>query len=113
MSNIDLNRIIYLSSGLFLKPDIARVAADILIKYEETPPDIVIQKCLRGELPECNQCKQSLVTSKTLLMHHIGFNTSTSDDRVYTKDQFQCGWRHPFVSNHTIHLFPRFIIYSI
>ncbi|KAI9494993.1 hypothetical protein BDB00DRAFT_786835 [Zychaea mexicana] len=83
-------------SGLFLKPHVARLVSDLLVQYKETPPDIVIQRCLRGELPECSQCKQALVTSKTLLMHHIGFNTSTSEDRVYTKDQFQCGWRHPF-----------------
>ncbi|ORZ02593.1 hypothetical protein BCR43DRAFT_481800 [Syncephalastrum racemosum] len=31
-------------------------------------------------------------------MYHIGFNTSTSTDRTYKKHDFQCGWRHPFVS---------------
>lgn len=62
------------------------------------PPDIIIQKCLMGQLPQCAACTDSLVTSKTLLMYHIGYNTSTSDDRTYKKDEFQCGWRHPFVS---------------
>lgn len=85
-------------SGIFLKPDIAKLASRLLLDYADVPPDIIIQQCLRGELPECRQCSQSLVTSKTLLMYHIGFNTSTSVNRVYKKDEFQCGWRHPFVS---------------
>ncbi|KAI8071495.1 hypothetical protein BC940DRAFT_270282 [Gongronella butleri] len=85
-------------SGLFLKPDIARLASDLLFKYDDMPPDIVIQQCLLGKLPECASCQQQLVISKTLLMHHIGYNTSTSDDRSYKKNEFQCNWRHPFVS---------------
>ncbi|GAA5814265.1 hypothetical protein MFLAVUS_007759 [Mucor flavus] len=83
-------------SGLFLRPDLARLASQLLLQYVDTPPDIIIQKCLMGLLPECAHCSDSLVTSKTLLMYHIGYNTSTSDDRVYKKDEFQCGWRHPF-----------------
>jgi hypothetical protein len=85
-------------SGLFLKPELARMASQILLKYVDMPPDIIIQKCLMGQLPECAACADSLVTSKTLLMYHIGYNTSTSQDRIYNKDEFQCGWRHPFVS---------------
>ncbi|KAI7907067.1 uncharacterized protein BX663DRAFT_548153 [Cokeromyces recurvatus] len=83
-------------SGLFLKPDVARLTSKLLLKYADMPPDIIIQKCLRGQLPECSFCTDSLITSKTLLMYHIGYNTSTSADRVYKKDEFQCGWRHPF-----------------
>lgn len=86
-------------SGLFLKPDIARLTADLLLTYADMPPDIIIQKCLMGQLSECSMCRDTLVTSKTLLMYHIGYNTSTSDDRVYKQDEFQCGWRHPFVSS--------------
>lgn len=85
-------------SGLFLKPEMARLTSRLLLEYKDMPPDIIIQKCLMGELPECASCTDSLVTSKTLLMYHIGYNTSTSQDRVYKKDEFQCGWRHPFVS---------------
>lgn len=85
-------------SGLFLRPDLARLTSQLLLEYVDTPPDIIIQKCLMGQLPECAHCADTLVTSKTLLMYHIGYNTSTSDDRVYKKDEFQCGWRHPFVS---------------
>lgn len=85
-------------SGLFLKPDLAKLTAQLLLKYVDTPPDLIIQNCLMGQLPECATCADSLVTSKTLLMYHIGFNTSTSEDRSYKKDEFQCGWRHPFVS---------------
>ncbi|KAI7868312.1 hypothetical protein BDF14DRAFT_1795241 [Spinellus fusiger] len=83
-------------SGLFLKPHIARLVSRLLLQYESMPPDIIIQKCLLGELLECYECQQSLVTSKALLMYHIGYNTSTSDDRSYKKSEFQCGWRHPF-----------------
>lgn len=83
-------------SGLFLKPDMARLTSQLLLKYVDTPPDLIIQNCLMGQLPECAMCADSLVTSKTLLMYHIGFNTSTSEDRSYKKDEFQCGWRHPF-----------------
>ncbi|KAI8366000.1 uncharacterized protein BYT42DRAFT_505407 [Radiomyces spectabilis] len=85
-------------SGLFMKPKIAKLASGLLLKYNDMPPDIILQKCLMGDLPECGECSQTLVTSKTLLMYHIGFNTSTSQDRSYKKDEFQCGWRHPFVS---------------
>ncbi|KAI8338920.1 hypothetical protein BC941DRAFT_262705 [Chlamydoabsidia padenii] len=83
-------------SGLFLKPDIATLVSRLLLQYTDIPPDIVIQKCLLGELDECRACSQTLVASKTLLMHHIGFNASTSEDRKYKKNEFQCGWRHPF-----------------
>lgn len=89
----------FLYSGLFLKPDLARLTSKLLLTYVDMPPDIIIQKCLMGELPECSSCSDSLVTSKTLLMYHIGYNTSTSADRVYRKDEFQCGWRHPFNGN--------------
>ncbi|ORE05508.1 hypothetical protein BCV72DRAFT_306362 [Rhizopus microsporus var. microsporus] len=83
-------------SGLFLKPELARLTSQLLLKYAHMPPDIIIQQCLLGHLPECSACADSLVTSKTLLMYHIGYNTSTSEDRVYKKNEFQCGWRHPF-----------------
>lgn len=85
-------------SGLFLKPKIAKLVSGLLLKYPNLPPDIIIQQCLLGNLTECRECSQTLVTSKTLLMYHIGYNTSTSADRSYKKNEFQCGWRHPFVS---------------
>ncbi|ORX51618.1 hypothetical protein DM01DRAFT_1307372 [Hesseltinella vesiculosa] len=83
-------------SGLFLKPHVAKLASQLLFKYVDMPPDIVIQQCLLGKLPECVTCSQQLVISKTLLMHHIGYNTSTSSERSYNKNEFQCNWRHPF-----------------
>ncbi|CEP16142.1 hypothetical protein [Parasitella parasitica] len=83
-------------SGLFLKPKIAKLVSALLLKYPSLPPDIIIQQCILGNLQECKQCSQTLVTSKTLLMYHIGYNTSTSLDRSYKKNEFQCGWRHPF-----------------
>ncbi|KAG0182608.1 hypothetical protein DFQ29_003161 [Apophysomyces sp. BC1021] len=83
-------------SGLFMRPDIARLASSLLLKYTDIPPDVMIQNCLLGVLPECGHCSNTLVTSQTLLMHHIGFNASTSENRRYKQDQWQCGWRHPF-----------------
>ncbi|KAI9259387.1 hypothetical protein BY458DRAFT_478839 [Sporodiniella umbellata] len=83
-------------SGLFLKPELAHLTSQLLLKYNDMPPDIIIQHCLLGKLFECSACSNSLITSKTLLMYHIGYNTSTSEDRFYKKDEFQCGWRHPF-----------------
>jgi hypothetical protein len=83
-------------SGLFLKPDVTKLITSRLLQDINMPPDIVIQDCLLGKLPECQHCQ--IVTSKRLLMYHIGYNASTSEDRSYRKDEFQCGWRHPFVS---------------
>jgi len=85
-------------SGLIMKPNIAQKASKLLLQYADVPPDIILQKCLLGELPECQECTNTLISSKRLLMHHIGYNTSTSDERSYNKNEFQCGWRHPFVS---------------
>ena len=59
------------------------------------PVDVLIQDCLRGRIPACANCAEQLVVSRTLLMHHIGFNTSTTR-RVYTSQSWQCGWRQPF-----------------
>ncbi|CAG8525999.1 6557_t:CDS:2 [Dentiscutata erythropus] len=85
-------------SGLFMRNNKALVASDLLLKEEsrEIPPDIILQNCLMGRAKGCEECTQTLVTSKVLLMYHIGYNTSTSPDRIYLKKDFQCGWRHPF-----------------
>ncbi|CAG8532174.1 12309_t:CDS:2, partial [Cetraspora pellucida] len=74
-------------------------AQNSIEKKEESlkiPPDIILQNCLIGKAKGCEECTQTLVTSKVLLMYHIGYNTYTSPDRVYKKQEFQCGWRHPF-----------------
>ncbi|CAO3607993.1 unnamed protein product [Cunninghamella blakesleeana] len=95
-------------SGLFLKPEIATILTSQRLLYtyaNQYPPDIIIQKCLLGELKECQMCSQSLVASKTLLMHHIGYNASTSADRKYKKDEFQCNWRHPFNGDPDVTIF--------
>ncbi|OZJ04868.1 hypothetical protein BZG36_02600 [Bifiguratus adelaidae] len=108
-------------NGLLIRPHIAHVAARLLMSSSPLllamPPDIVIQKCLMGELAGCEMCSglsetshsQSgklkhqdiggLVTSRTLLSYHIGYNTSTSDERVYLERDFQCGWRQPLNGN--------------
>ncbi|KAK9761418.1 hypothetical protein K7432_013694 [Basidiobolus ranarum] len=84
-------------SGLIFKQHIVQRAHQLLLTEDpEIPPDIILQDCLLGIHPQCQECSQTLVISKSLLMHHVGFNTSTSDDRVYNSDEFQCGWRHPF-----------------
>ncbi|KAI8583604.1 hypothetical protein K450DRAFT_221955 [Umbelopsis ramanniana AG] len=89
-------------SGLIMKPNIAQKASKLLLQYTDVPPDIILQKCLLGELPECQECTNTLISSKRLLMHHIGYNTSTSDERSYNKNEFQCGWRHPFNGNPSV-----------
>ena len=79
----------------------ALISSDLLLQEILTPPDIVLQNCLLGG-KGCAECSQTLVTSKTLLMYHLGYNTSTSPDRIYQKNEYQCGWRHPFVSKRFI-----------
>lgn len=95
-------------SGLILRSDLVSVIADLLRNYEGEklddiiPADVVIQECLRGELPQCAECAGSLVTSPTMLMYHTGAKTSTGD-RVYQEDMWQCGWRQPFNGEPDVH----------
>lgn len=81
-----------------MKTDKALIASDLLLSKLDVAPDVLIQRCLLGEIKKCDECSKSLVISKTLLMYHLGYNTSTSSNRIYQKHQYQCGWRHPFVS---------------
>ncbi|RKP27373.1 hypothetical protein SYNPS1DRAFT_12769 [Syncephalis pseudoplumigaleata] len=85
-------------TGLVLRRSMVVPAAKLLVdpSYTVVPPDVLLQDCLLGKIPACQHCQRSLVISRTLLMRHLGFNTSTSDDRHYDKDKYQCGWRHPF-----------------
>jgi hypothetical protein len=90
-------------SGLLFRRDVALLASELLMrekkkpKDKREPPDVTLQRCIRGTHERCAaKCSHTLVTSRTLLMHHVGYNTSTSDDRVYAQDMFQCGWRQPF-----------------
>ncbi|CAJ0906767.1 1836_t:CDS:2, partial [Entrophospora sp. SA101] len=83
-------------SGLIMKTDKALIASDLLLSELDLAPDVLIQNCLLGEIKKCDECSKTLVISKTLLMYHLGYNTSTSSNRVYHKYQYQCGWRHPF-----------------
>ncbi|CAG8570140.1 13023_t:CDS:2, partial [Cetraspora pellucida] len=68
----------------------------IFVGTGKITPDIILQNCFMGKAKGCKECTQALVMSKVLLMYHIGYNTYTSPDRVYKKQEFQCGWRHPF-----------------
>ncbi|GAA95154.1 hypothetical protein E5Q_01809 [Mixia osmundae IAM 14324] len=108
-----------------------------------SPPDVVIQDCLLGNIEGCEACaaplpfsrstrstsfssthatysyrrwlnapvktarepfavpgdrwgKTGLVTSQRLLMRHLGHNASTVPDRLYKREEWGCGWRHPF-----------------
>lgn len=95
---------------------------------DDGPPDLVLQDCLLGKVPGCEECsprsfrhsfgrshpprsardpfflqgdrygKSGLVTSERLLMRHLGYNASTIPDRKYKREEWNCGWRHPFVS---------------
>ncbi|RUS21620.1 hypothetical protein BC937DRAFT_92100 [Endogone sp. FLAS-F59071] len=82
-------------SGLIMKRRIALLVAEAVVQHTEFPADIALQKCLIGALPECAACEGTLVTSRTLLMYHIGYNASTSGNK-YGREEWQCGWRHPF-----------------
>jgi hypothetical protein len=83
-------------SGLFLRPNILPQMTDLLVSNQDMPPDILMHKCLLGEIPVCSKCANTFVISRTMLMRHLGFNTSTSDTRRHRPDEYQCGWRHPF-----------------
>ncbi|KAG0304878.1 hypothetical protein BGZ98_004876 [Dissophora globulifera] len=90
-------------SGLLFKRSVALTASFILEDDLKThalglvvpPPDISLQDCLMGEHEYCSSCAGTMVTSRTLLQKHLGYNSSTSGDG-YDKNQFQCGWRQPF-----------------
>jgi len=92
-------------SGLIFKRSVALTASFILesdMHAEDrgeraTPPDISLQNCILGKHDYCSSCAGTLVVSKTLLQGHLGYNSSTSGEG-YHASQFQCGWRHPFVS---------------
>ncbi|KAF9429410.1 hypothetical protein BGZ76_001334, partial [Entomortierella beljakovae] len=90
-------------SGLLFKRSVALTASFILendvLAHERgevaPPPDISLQNCMLGKHDYCSSCAGTMVTSRTLLQGHLGFNSSTSGDG-YHRNQFQCGWRHPF-----------------
>ncbi|KAF9175682.1 hypothetical protein BGX20_002285 [Mortierella sp. AD010] len=90
-------------SGLIFKRSVALTASFILendvLAHERgeavSPPDISLQNCMLGKHEYCSSCAGTMVTSRTLLQGHLGYNSSTSGDG-YHRSQFQCGWRHPF-----------------
>jgi hypothetical protein len=92
-------------SGLIFKRSVALAASfaleeDELTKQrgEEVPaPDVTLQNCMLGRHEYCSSCKGNMVITKTLLQGHLGYNASTSGGN-YSPDEFQCGYRHPFVS---------------
>ncbi|KAG0053520.1 hypothetical protein BGZ83_000937 [Gryganskiella cystojenkinii] len=97
-------------SGLIFKRSVALTASFILesdaLAHSQgitaPPPDISLQDCLMGKHEFCSSCAGTLVTSRTLLQRHLGYNSSTSGDG-YDKNQFQCGWRQPFNGLPTVH----------
>ncbi|KAI7827025.1 hypothetical protein BC939DRAFT_483610 [Gamsiella multidivaricata] len=99
-------------SGMIFKRSVALTASFILEGDMQAqakglvapPPDITLQKCLMGEHEYCSSCSGTMVTSKTLLQKHLGYNSSTSGDG-YDKNQFQCGWRQPFNGLPDVHTF--------
>ncbi|KAF9921052.1 hypothetical protein FBU30_008957 [Linnemannia zychae] len=97
-------------SGLLFKRSVALTASFILESDAQMaamglavpPPDISLQDCLMGSHEFCSSCAGTLVTSRTLLQRHLGYNSSTSGDG-YDKNQFQCGWRQPFNGMPNVH----------
>ncbi|KAG0248019.1 hypothetical protein BG011_000626 [Mortierella polycephala] len=100
-------------SGLIFKQSVALTASFILENDMQTqalglqtpPPDISLQDCMLGEHELCSSCAGTMVTSRTLLQGHLGYNSSTSSDDGYDKSQFQCGWRQPFNGLPYVHTF--------
>ncbi|KAI1316309.1 hypothetical protein EDD11_010152 [Mortierella claussenii] len=92
-------------SGLIFKRSVALTATfilenDVMIQEKggvAPPPDVSLQNCMLGNHDYCSSCAGTMVVSRTLLQGHLGYNSSTSGDG-YHRSQFQCGWRHPFVS---------------
>jgi hypothetical protein len=82
-------------SGLIFQSALAPKLSNMLLSKElqDIPTDIILQECLKGNYQDCSECR--MMIPQTLLMRHIGHNTSTSG-RVYDSNEFQCGWRHPF-----------------
>lgn len=101
----------------------AAARGEIVVKREgegADTPDLVIQDCLRGRLPECAVCapgvgtvkgsarlpggvvgdrvgKSGLTGTEKLLQRHLGYNASTLPGRKYGREEWACGWRQPFV----------------
>ncbi|KAI1318564.1 hypothetical protein EDD11_006254 [Mortierella claussenii] len=91
-------------SGLIFKRSVALTASFVLESDIHSraqglyapPPDVSLQNCLLGKHDFCASCADTLVTSKVLLQHHLGYNSSSSREDGYDRDEFQCGWRQPF-----------------
>jgi hypothetical protein len=92
-------------SGLIFKRSVALTASFVLEQDELAKqrgmavpaPDQALQNCMLGNHDYCSSCAGTMVISKTLLQGHLGHDASTSGGHYSPKD-FQCGWRHPFVS---------------
>ncbi|GAA5926814.1 hypothetical protein JCM3775_007047 [Rhodotorula graminis] len=103
----------------------AAARGDLELRHEgdgADTPDLVIQDCLRGRLPECAICapgggpavtsgrsarrpsrwdgerrgKSGLAGIERLLQRHLGYNASTLPGRQYGREEWACGWRQPF-----------------
>ncbi|KAI9595834.1 hypothetical protein BDF19DRAFT_440204 [Syncephalis fuscata] len=85
-------------TGLIMHRKVAIRSAKLLQNpdFAVIPPDVLLQDCLLGRNPLCSFCNRTLTISRTILMQHLGYNTSTSNVRSYGKEMYQCGWRHPF-----------------
>ncbi|KAF9085595.1 hypothetical protein BGX27_003412, partial [Mortierella sp. AM989] len=90
-SGLIFKRSVALTASFILEGDLQSVAQGL----NAPPPDISLQNCLLGDHEYCSSCAGTMVTSRTLLQKHLGYNSSTSGGG-YDKNQFQCGWRHPF-----------------
>lgn len=85
-------------SGLILHRSIVNVVVHLLLKQiVSVPPhrwesDLTIQKCIKGEWPECAQCAGSLTIPSRLLFRHIGFKSARNGYQHPV--EFTCEWRH-------------------
>ncbi|KAF9582450.1 hypothetical protein BGW38_000194 [Lunasporangiospora selenospora] len=99
-SGLIFKRAVALTASFILENDVLMAAQGL----EVPPPDITLQDCMLGLHDYCSTCAGTMVISRTLAQKHLGYNSSTSGDG-YDKNQFQCGWRHPFNGLPNVHSF--------
>lgn len=71
--------------------------AYLALSAGDRPREPTVSARRPGVAPGDRWGKSGLVTSERLLMRHLGYNASTIPGRSYKREEWDCGWRHPFV----------------
>lgn len=59
--------------------------------------DVTMQRCLKGDWPQCAHCARSLIVPSRCLFRHIGIHSARNGFTHPVK--YTCEWRHPFAGN--------------